>query len=238
MSYEVVKTISGRKYRYEVESHRDSATGKVRNKWRYLGKAEGDAPPRHRRRAEETRSALMRSLEELLEHTPWQDVTVLAIARGAALAEATFYRYFKSRADVLFACAQQIVDEGDLRLASLAEIAETVEAERRRLRERAVDALTNPRGNAVFFALWVSGGSDELRTRRNEHRRSAFVEYLKRLRQSDYITIKDDEIDEAARGLAVFAQALSYRTVIERRPLEQDEAHSVGLLFERIVFGR
>jgi len=236
MSYEVIKLISGHKYRYEVESYRDADTGKVRNRWRYTGKAEGGAPPRPRRRSIETREALMRALETLLDQTPWHDVTVRAITQEAGLAEATFYRYFKSRNDLLLACAQRLVEEGDARLASLADIASTVDDERQRLRERAAAAFTNPHGTAVFFALWVTGGSEDLRQRRFERRRIAFLDYLTQLAQRKYIVLGSDDIQTMAKALAVFAQALSYRTVIERRPLVADDADAVGLLIERTVF--
>jgi AcrR family transcriptional regulator len=236
MSYEVIKTIGGRKYRYDVESYRDPETGKVRNKWRYAGKAEGGAPPRHRRRAHETRDALMGALEALLEHTAWHEVTVRAIAQEATLAEATFYRYFKSRDDLLLACAHRLIEESDARLASLSEIEATVGDERRRLRERAVTAFTNPHGNAVFFALWVTGGSEELRQRRFERRRVAFLDYLRLLTRRGYVVLDNEDIETMAKALAVFAQALSYRTVIERRPLEADESDAIGLLIERTIF--
>src|ERR1700739_318471 len=99
MAYEVVKTIRGRKYRYVVESYRDVETGKVRNKWRYLGKAEGEQPPVRRARRDDARVKLLDAAERLLDREAWSDITVRHIAAEAGVAEATFYRYFQSRSD-------------------------------------------------------------------------------------------------------------------------------------------
>src|ERR1700685_218467 len=134
MSYEVVKTIRGRDYRYMVESYRDPQTGKVRNRWRYLGKGHGEAPPRRRARADETRAKLTRALEDLLEQTPWREVTAHDIAARAGVAPATLYRYFSSRENVLQGAAAHANDQLDARLAELQNIAPDRESERARLR--------------------------------------------------------------------------------------------------------
>jgi AcrR family transcriptional regulator len=236
MSYEVIKTIRGRKYRYEVESYRDPETGKVRNKWRYAGKVEGDVAPKHRRRADETRASLTGALERILQTTFWHDVTVSAIARGAGVAEATFYRYFKSRNDVLLACAERLFSEGDVQLDALLEIAETPQLERGRLREWAHAIVSNPHGSAVFFALWLSGAAADLRQRRLERRREVFRDYLLRLEEKRYIAIDRDEVDRLAAELALLIQAFGYRTILDRQPLTDAESVAVGAMIERLVW--
>jgi AcrR family transcriptional regulator len=237
MSYEVIKTIRGRKYRYEVESYRDPETGKVRNKWRYAGKAEGGAPPKARRRADETRASLTNALERILETTLWHDITVSAIARAANVADATFYRYYRSRNDVLLACAQRLFAEGDVQLAALLEIAETPSAERLRLRAWANAIVGNPHGSAVFFALWVSGGAADLRQLRLERRREIFHDYLLLLEQSGYIAMGRDAIGLLATELALLIQAFGYRTIVDRRPLSDVESVAVAAMIERLVWG-
>jgi AcrR family transcriptional regulator len=237
MSYEVIKTIRGRRYRYEVESYRDPETGKVRNKWRYAGKAEGGAPPKPRRRADETRASLTNALERILETTLWHAVTVSAIARGANVAEATFYRYFHSRNDVLLACALRLFAEGDVQLATLLEIAEAPSVERLRLRAWANAIVGNPHGSAVFFALWVSGGAADLRQLRQECRREIFHEYLLRLEQRRYIHMGRDAVDLLATELALLIQAFGYRTILDRQPLSDVESVAVAAMVERLVWG-
>jgi AcrR family transcriptional regulator len=237
MSYEVIKTIRGRKYRYEVSSYRDPETGKVRNKWQYAGKAEGDAPPKPRRRAGETRASLTNALERILETTFWHDVTVSAIARAANVAEATFYRHFHSRNDVLLACAQRLFAEGDVHLAALLDIAETPPTERRRLREWANAIVSNPHGSAVFFALWTSGGASDLRELRLERRRQLFHDYLLQLAQRGYVAIDRAAIDLLATELALLIQAFGYRTIVDRQPLSDVESVAVAAMVERLVWG-
>ena len=53
VAYEVIKRVSGRAYRYRVESYRDPVTRRVRGKWTYLGRVEGEgtlSPERKSRR--------------------------------------------------------------------------------------------------------------------------------------------------------------------------------------------
>ncbi|MHB8146822.1 MAG: TetR/AcrR family transcriptional regulator [Vulcanimicrobiaceae bacterium] len=236
MAYDVVKTIRGRDYRYSVESYRDPQTGKVRNKWRYLGKAQGNTPPRRRVRGEETRSRLMAALERLLARTSWNEITAQYIAAEAHVAAATLYRYFHSRNAVLEACAIRADAEYDARLAELADIAETPAREHARLRAWTIRVANDPPGSSVLFALWASGASDAVGHERDEHRRRAFRRYLKDLADRGYVLLAQKERDRLAVAIALIAQAFSYRVVIGRRGLLDEESDALATAIERLVF--
>ena len=56
MAYEVIKRVSGRAYRYRVESYRDPETRRVRGKWTYLGRVEGEGTLSPERKARPVRA--------------------------------------------------------------------------------------------------------------------------------------------------------------------------------------
>jgi AcrR family transcriptional regulator len=237
MGYEVIKTIGTGKYRYEVESYRDPDTGKVRNKWRYIGKAEGNRAPRRRARADETRDKLTSAMERLLRRTKWQEVTAHEIAAEAGVAPATLYRYFRSRDDVLLACASRANEELDAHLAELENIAKTVTAERARLHAWTMSLIADAAKSAVLLALWSSGlNREDLARDRNEHRRRAFASYLERLRELRYITA-DRDVADGAIALALVVQAFSYRALLGRTPLQLEECTALSNAVVRLVFG-
>lgn len=236
MAYEVLKTIRGRQYRYVVESYRDEETGKVRNKWRYLGKADSDQPPVRRLAGEQTRTKLMDAAERLLDRENWSGITVRHIAAEAGVAEGTFYRHFQSRPDLLRACASRVVETLEARLGALRGIAETRDDERKRVRALAVEFVSNPPGAAVMYALWSTGESRGLRTERQVRRQRALSTYLRELRERGYVTFSDSEIEELSIELALLLQSFSYRTVIERRHLNDGEYEAVAAIVDRVIF--
>jgi len=109
MAYTVAKTIKGRTYLYRVERGRDPQTGKVRNRWTYLGRAAGAggeaAPPRPARG--ETRRRLIDATERLLERDD-ASVTPSTIATEAGVAHGTFYRHFRDRTQALEAVVARL----------------------------------------------------------------------------------------------------------------------------------
>jgi len=107
MAYEVTKLVHGRPYRYRVRSERDPATGKTRNRWTYLGRADAEQPStvRVRRNARET---LLDAVETLLATVPPDEVSAAAISSAAGLAHGTFYRYFKNRNEALLALFDRV----------------------------------------------------------------------------------------------------------------------------------
>ncbi len=68
VAYEVIKRVSGRAYRYRVESYRDPETRRVRGKWTYLGRVEGEGTLSPERKARpSSRDRLLDAVERLLE---------------------------------------------------------------------------------------------------------------------------------------------------------------------------
>lgn len=62
------------------------------------------------RRGRATRQRLVDCTAELLVATPWRDIKVIDIARGAGTSPATFYQYFENVEAVLTVLAEELVD--------------------------------------------------------------------------------------------------------------------------------
>jgi AcrR family transcriptional regulator len=216
MSYEVVKTIRGRDYRYLVESYRDPQTGKVRNRWRYLGKAGGDSAPRRRGRAEETRTKLTLALEAMLERKPWSAITAHGIAEQAKVAPATLYRYFSSRDDIMQAVAARANSKLDARLAELARLARDRESERARLRAWVIAMAKN--------SLAIAMPAHE----RRAQRRRAFERYFELIAAHGYATIPHAQ----RAGLALALSQIVAGQVL----LRDDEYAALATAVERLIF--
>ncbi len=102
MAYEVIKRVSGRAYRYRVESYRDPETRRVRGKWTYLGRVEGEgtlSPERKTRPS--SRDRLLDAVERLLETNELAAISTGIVASEAGLAYGTFYRHFRDLAHVV-----------------------------------------------------------------------------------------------------------------------------------------
>ena len=99
MAYEVIKRVSGRAYRYRVESFRDPETRRVKGRWTYLGRvdpAEAGLPERTRKPL--SRDRLLDAVARLLADHDAEALSAGLIAREAGVAYGTFYRYFTDRA--------------------------------------------------------------------------------------------------------------------------------------------
>ncbi len=99
MAYEVIKRVSGRAYRYRVESFRDPDTRRVRGRWTYLGRvdpAEAGLPQRPPKR--NSRDRLLDAVVRLLGERDAESLSAGLVAREAGVAYGTFYRYFNDRA--------------------------------------------------------------------------------------------------------------------------------------------
>ena len=102
MAYEVIKRVSGRAYRYRVESYRDPVTRRVRGKWTYLGRVEGEgtlSPERVARPS--SRDRLLDAVSRLLEVHELAVISTGMVASEAGLAYGTFYRHFRDLAHVV-----------------------------------------------------------------------------------------------------------------------------------------
>ncbi len=98
MAYEVIKRVSGRAYRYRVESFRDPETHRVRGRWTYLGRvdpAEAGLPERPAKPS--SRDRLLDAVTRLLANDDAESLSAGTIAREAGVAYGTFYRYFTDR---------------------------------------------------------------------------------------------------------------------------------------------
>ncbi len=102
MAYEVIKRVSGRAYRYRVESYRDPVTRRVRGKWTYLGRVEGEGTLSAERQARpSSRSRLLDAVGRLLERHELATISTGMVASEAGLAYGTFYRHFRDLAHVV-----------------------------------------------------------------------------------------------------------------------------------------
>ena len=102
MAYEVIKRVSGRAYRYRVESYRDPVTRRVRGKWTYLGRVEGEGTLSPERKARpSSRDRLLDAVERLLEKHELSALSTGMVASEAGLAYGTFYRHFRDLAHVV-----------------------------------------------------------------------------------------------------------------------------------------
>ena len=219
MSYEVVKRIRGRDYRYLVESYRDPETGKVRNAWRYLGKAGGAPAARRRAGAGETRSRVVRALEDLLRRESWSRITARRIAAQAGVAPATLYRYFSSREDVLTAAAICANDRLEARLTDLQRVAGDRENERARLRAWVIAVVKDAPRSPVPAAFAGDGHA--------QHRR-AFERYFELLAAHGHVTLAHRE----RPGLAL---TLSQIVGTQWRLRDEEYAALAGAV-ERLIF--
>ena len=98
MAYEVIKRVSGRAYRYRVESFRDPETRRVRGRWTYLGRVDpADAGLPERPAKPSSRDRLLDAVARLLATGDAESLSAGSIAREAGVAYGTFYRYFTDR---------------------------------------------------------------------------------------------------------------------------------------------
>jgi AcrR family transcriptional regulator len=102
VAYEVIKRVSGRAYRYRVESYRDPETRRVRGKWTYLGRVEGEGTLSPERKARpSSRDRLLDAVVRLLEKNELASISTGMVAGEAGLAYGTFYRHFRDLAHVV-----------------------------------------------------------------------------------------------------------------------------------------
>lgn len=238
MAYEVLKKIGGREYRYRVESYRDTDTGRVRNRWTYIGKAGDDAPPVKRRRPEsQTRARLIDAFLLLIDRMPWSEVTVGAVAAEAGVAHGTFYRHFHDRHELLEYCTRQANETLDARLAELTVIAPTVHEERARLRAWVADLMRRPVAPAGLMRTWAELALASLRRTRRRARIEAFSNYISALRERGF-AVTLGEPRPLAIALTFETEMLSRRTAHEQALLSEDEYAAATETFDRLLFWR
>lgn len=241
MAYTVSKTINGRTYLYRVERQRDTATGRVRNRWTYLGRAAKTeaataAPPRTARGS--TRQRLIEATERLLERND-ADVTPSAIATEAGVAHGTFYRHFRDRRDALEALVAHLratrgpVDEG------LDDDVATIEAARAGLRAWLIRKLALARERPEFLAGFyrLAAADAKLaawRAERRDETLARFGQHLAALVQRGLAQL--DDPSATARILYTIYDGLYRQLIVDGNPIDDDVTRAAADAVERLVF--
>jgi AcrR family transcriptional regulator len=219
VAYEVIKRVSGRAYRYRVESFRDPETRRVRGRWTYLGRvdpAEAGLPARPPKPS--SRDRLLDAVARLLADADAESLSAGAIAREAGVAYGTFYRYFTDRAhavrEALLRRGPALGEVGSL----VAALPETRGEERDRLsswiRGAAEEAL---RERGLVRAWHVYSNADEavLRARQEsvENAVAAVASYLEGMRAAGLVTVGAPRF--AAYALVALVIALGREAALE-----------------------
>ena len=190
MAYEVIKRVSGRAYRYRVESFRDPETRRVRGRWTYLGRvdpAEAGLPERPPKRS--SRDRLLDAVARLLAQHDAESLSAGSIAREAGVAYGTFYRYFTDRAHaVREALLRHGPSLGDV-AAIFSEPTGSRESERERLAgwiRSAANATLQERGLVRAWHVYSNADDVVLEARRNavDAAVETVASYLERLREA------------------------------------------------------
>jgi AcrR family transcriptional regulator len=190
VAYEVIKRVSGRAYRYRVESYRDPETRRVRGKWTYLGRVEGEgtlSPERKSRPS--SRDRLLDAVERLLEHNELSAISTGMVASEAGLAYGTFYRHFRDLAHVVRDAMIRETDELVKLSARFDEAPGSVESEREKLTAFVRESLGSVLARPGLFRAWhVTSNNDVAVVAERQRRFEANVEqmsrYLERLQAS------------------------------------------------------
>jgi AcrR family transcriptional regulator len=246
MAYEVVKTIGTRQYLYRVQSERDPVSGKLRNRWKYLGRvaagtdpAQGDAarvrPPRPN-----ARLRLLEAAESLLAAGDASALTVDAIAARAGVAHGTFYRYFRDRSDALEALARHIRATrgiGDDRL--LRDDVASLDAARAGVRGWLIDKLRGSRERRAAFCAWYAliASDARLAAYREERRESTLArlrEHIAALNAAGFARVADPAA--TAAGLLALVEGIVRASVLERDALDDAGITAAADIAERALF--
>jgi len=246
MAYEVTKLVNGRPYRYRVHAERDPATGKFRNRWTYLGRADsagtsgpGPAPAPAKPRAN-AREALLDALERLLDRSDPAEVTAAAVSVEAGLAHGTFYRYFRNRLDAIHALTARLRAELALELGLLDEPPADAASARAALRTwtRAM-LLARMKHHGLVRTLYALAARDPdmratLRARRevNERRLATWLSALAERR----IAVVP-EVESTAAVLFSMLDGIGRETVDAGEPLDEHRVDIAVGLVDRAVFG-
>jgi len=235
MSYEVIKKVGGRSYRYVVDSVRDPVSGLRKSRWRYLGRVEAH-PARHPEdRAKETRDRFLKAFLGLLQSRRFKALTVKAVARRAQMTHATFYRHFRSMHDLLgsaIALAQQALPSLDLHVTGDAseerrKISRLLEGvfEQARRRTGLLKAFIETRGDSsVLQALW------EAHNRKLEHVWTVYIGELNRAGIG-----RNDAAESLARAVVLCIQARLHDAIVQGRPLSKRDSELWASIVSRMI---
>jgi AcrR family transcriptional regulator len=162
MAYEVIKRVGGRAYRYRVESYRDPQTRRVRGKWTYLGRVQGEGTLSAERSVRpNSRLRLLEGLERLLEVHEIGALSTGMIAREAGVAYGTFYRYFDDLEHIVREAALGL-DATALRpFDQLTVPPTTIESERRKVVRFIEDAVTSALAKPGLVRMWYIASNQD-----------------------------------------------------------------------------
>ena len=241
MAHDVVKRVAGRSYRYRVESYRDPTSGKVRGRWTYLGRVDGDGaqPPRERPPSSQTRERLLGALELLLEEQEFGAVTAGAVARAAGLAHGTFYRYFADKRQALRAAVERARELAERTRPSFEPPFGSAAGECARVRAWVTAVLDSPFERRGLTRTWfvLSELDLELQTLRRTYRArtvDVFASYLERLRSAGTVDVPRPR--ELAAALLILLEGTVRRVLVEGETSEPGTLQGVVDVFERTIF--
>jgi AcrR family transcriptional regulator len=237
--YDVVKTVRGRSYRYRVESVRDTATGRMKARWTYLGRAEGTASDAVSPRVS-SRERVLAALERLLENRSYGEITAQAVAVEAGVAHGTFYRHFAHKNEALTAAVAAVGERVDRYAAELEAPVDTLAIERERVRRwlAAVFEAKTARPGLVRAWLAFTSENPEAAAQRVQRRAQAVARvlgYVERLIAAGLCDATDARV--VAHGVRVLIEG----TFAEHRvPAEgstsEDIARTIAAT-QRLLFG-
>ena len=240
MPYEVTKKIGARAYRYRVESIRDPETGKRRNRWTYLGRAEtaGAAPTVPRRRTD-ARERLLDALERLLATRDFAALTADAIASEAGLAHGTFYRHFRDKRDALLAAFQRVRERIGPAVESLRDNVATEAEARAGVRAFVQIVLRTPSEHPALLRAFIALSlRDEDVGRERRERRAVAVarlaEHLATLSARGLASVRD--ADATAAALFAMVDGLYRETLVDGTVLDEARVAGAADVVERAVF--
>lgn len=240
MAYEVTKLVNGRPYRYRVQSERDAATGKTRNRWTYLGRGDAHGKPAAAKPRANAREALLDALERLLDRSNPGDVTAAAVSIEAGLAHGTFYRYFRNRVEAIKALTDRLRRARAVELGLLDVPPPDVAGARAALRAW-TDAILRARTDhyGLVRALYALAARDpEIRAALRERRDNTarlLAAWLRNLADRAIVSMPDSE----ATGAVLFSMldGIGRDSVAAGEPLEESRVAAAVDLVERAVFG-
>jgi len=241
MAYEVVKTIGSRQYRYRVQSERDAQTGKMRNRWTYLGRAtsEGATAKTHASMSN-ARLRLLEAAQSLLAAGDASLLTVDAIVRAAGVAHGTFYRYFRGRSEALEELARHIgttsgIGEDRLLRDDVATLGEA----RAGVRRWIVDKLRYARDRRASVCAWhaLIASDARLSAYREERREATFTRlraHIEILNGRGFARVGDAA--STAAGLIALYEGIVRASILERDRLTDAAIDAAADIVERALF--
>jgi AcrR family transcriptional regulator len=241
LAYEVIKRVSGRAYRYRVESFRDPETRRVRGRWTYLGRVDpADAGLPERPAKPSSRERLLEAVARLLATSDAESLSAGSIAREAGVAYGTFYRYFTDRAHaVREALLRHGPSLGDV-AARFGQPPGTREDERARLASWLRETAENARRDRGVVRAWhVYSNADEVVVRARREAVDATVDrvaaYLEALRAAGLTTISSTRF--AAYALVALAVALGRDAALEESTSDAQVDGLIALAYDLCGLG-